>query len=269
MQDEAAARGDEFVYDPGTNLDVGEQATRMQALIDQKVDVIFLAPHDETVLAPKVVAARKACIPVFVEDRAVDPVIAVPGVDYVTNMGSDFKKEGELAADWLIKATGGKAKIIEIEGTVGSSPGVQRKQGFDALIAEQPGMSILVSESANFNRATGHDVALRLLQENPTADVVYSHNDEMSLGVIAAMEELGKVPGKDLMIVSIDGEKEAIQAILDGKIAVVVECNPKFGPLSFATMEKYAAGEQIPLNLKNTDRVFDLTNAADYLPEAF
>jgi ribose transport system substrate-binding protein len=216
-----------------------------------------------------VVAARKACIPVFIEDRAVDTDIAVPGEDYVTNIGSDFRREGELVAQWLIEATHGQAKIIEIEGTVGSSPGVQRKQGFDSLIAKEAGMSILVSQSADFNRATGHDVALTLLQQYPKATVVYAHNDEMALGVIAAVEELGKVPGKDIMIVSIDGEKEAIQAIIDGKIAAVIECNPKFGPISFATMDKYAAGETIPLVLKNTDRVFDINNAADYLPEAF
>lgn len=269
MKDEAAARGYELVFDPGKNSDPGEQVDRMQALIDAKVDAIFLAPHDETILAPSVVAARRACIPVFIVDRAVDEKIAIPGEDYVSYLASDFRREGEMAAEWLIEATGGVAEIIELEGTVGSSPGVQRKQGFDAAIKNEPDMHIVASESADFNEDLGYKTALRLLKENPDANVVYSHNDAMSFGVITALEELGKEPGKDVLIVSIDGTKQAIQDVLDGKIGAVVECNPKFGPVAFNTMEDYAAGKKVPLRVNNVDRVFDIDNAADYLPEAF
>jgi len=269
MQNEAAKRGYELVFDPGTSSDPAEQVSRMQALIDAKVDAIFIAPHDETVLAPSVVAARRACIPTFVVDRAVDPSIAIPGEDYVSYLASDFRKEGEMAAQWLIDATKGQAKIIELEGTVGSSPGVQRKKGFDDRIADEAGMTILASESADFNEDKGYEATLRLMKKYPMADVIYSHNDAMSFGVITALEELGKVPGKDVLIVSIDGTKQATQDILDGKINVVVECNPKFGPVAFDTMESYAQGKKVPLQISNVDRVFDMDNAADYLPEAF
>jgi len=269
MKDEAAKRGYELVFDPGTKSDPAEQVARMQALIDAKVDAIFIAPHDETVLAPSVVAARRACIPTFVIDRAVDPTIAVPGVDYVSYLASDFRREGEQAAEWLIDATKGQAKIIELEGTVGSSPGVLRKQGFDEKIKAETGMSILVSESADFNEVKGYEATLRLIKQYPTANVIYSHNDAMSFGVITALEELGKVPGSDILIVSIDGTKEATQDIMDGKIGVVVECNPKFGPIAFDTMLAYARGESVPLRVSNIDRVFDIRNAADYLPEAY
>jgi len=269
MKDEAEKRGYELVFDPGTSADPAEQVARMQALIDAKVDAIFIAPHDETVLAPSVVAARRACIPTFIVDRAVDPSIAVPGEDYVSYLASDFRKEGEMAADWLIKATNGEAEIIELEGTVGSSPGVQRKKGFDERIADEAGMKLLVSESADFNEDKGYEATKRLMQKYPTANVIYSHNDGMSFGVITALEELGKVPGKDVLIVSIDGTKKATQDIIDGKIGVVVECNPKFGPVAFDTMESYAQGEDVPLQISNVDRVFDIDNAAEYLPEAF
>jgi ribose transport system substrate-binding protein len=269
IMDEAAKRGYELIYTPGTKPEASEQVARMQALIDAKVDAIIIAPHDEAVLAPSVVAARRACIPVFVEDRAVDMNIAIPGVDYVSYLGSDFRKEGELTADWLIAKTGGQARIIELEGTIGSSPGVQRKQGFDARIASQAGMSILASQSGDFNQQMGHDLTLSLLPANPTATVIYSHNDAMSFGVIQALEEMGKVPGQDIMIVSIDGTRQATQHIIDGKIAEVTECNPKFGPIVFDTIEAYARGEQVPLVVRNVDRVFDITNAADYLPEAY
>jgi ribose transport system substrate-binding protein len=269
MQDEAKKRGYTLVFDPGTSPDPAEQVSRMQALIDAKVDAIFIAPHDETVLAPSVVAARRACIPTFVVDRAVNPSIAVPGEDYVSYLASDFRKEGEMAADWLIDAKKGNAKIIELEGTVGSSPGVQRKKGFDERIAGKSGMTLLASESADFDEQKGYEATLRLMKQYPTADVIYSHNDAMSFGVITALEELGKVPGEDVLIVSIDGTKKATQYVLDGKIGVVVECNPKFGPVAFDTMVSYAKGNKVPLQISNVDRVFDLTNAAEYLPEAF
>jgi len=269
MKDEAEKRGYELVFDPGTSSDPAEQVSRMQALIDAKVDAIFIAPHDETVLAPSVVAARRACIPTFIVDRAVDTDVAIPGEDYVSYLASDFRREGEMAAEWLIEKTKGQAEIIELEGTVGSSPGVQRKKGFDELIADEPGMTILASESADFNEEKGYEATLRLMEEHPTANVIYSHNDGMSFGVITALEEMGKVPGEDVLIVSIDGTQKATQYILDGKIGVVVECNPKFGPVAFDTMEAYARGEDVPLRISNVDRVFDASNAMEYLPEAY
>lgn len=269
MKDEAQKRGFELMFDPGTKSDPAEQVQRMQALIDAKVDAIFIAPHDEVVLAPSVVAARRACIPTFIVDRAVDQNIAIPGVDYVSYLGSDFRREGELAAEWLIDHVDGDLKIIELEGTIGSSPGVLRKQGFDERIKSESRMSVLISESADFNEEKGYDATLRLMKQYPMANVIYSHNDAMSFGVITALEELGLTPGEDVTIISIDGTSEATQDVIDGKIAAVVECNPKFGPIAFDTMLSYAQGADVPLHVYNVDRTFDSGNAASYLPEAF
>jgi ribose transport system substrate-binding protein len=266
---EAAKRGWDLVYTPGTSDDAAEQVSRIQALIDAKVDVIIVAPHDETTISPMVVKARKACIPVFVEDRGVDKTVAVPGVDYVSFIGSDFETEGVLIAEWLIKKTGGTAKIIEFEGTTGSSAAVLRKKGFDETIAKQPGMKILASQSADFDPITGYNVAKTLLPANPTADWVYAHNDGMAFGIIKYLEEIGKKPGTDMKIISIDGTKEGAQDLVDGKIEAITECNPKFGPLLFDSIVKYGNGETLPVSMMNKDRTFDITNAAEYLPEAF
>ena len=192
--------------------------------------MIIIAPHDETILAPSVVAARRACIPVFVEDRAVDSNGRNPGrrLRVLCRLRlSQGRRAHRRLADCEDGRTG--RKIIELEGTIGSSPGVQRKQGFDARIAGQTGMSILVSQSGDFNEQMGHDLTLSLVPANPTANVIYSHNDAMAFGVITALQELGKVPGQDMMIVSIDGTREGTQDIIDGKIAAITECNPKFG----------------------------------------
>ena len=174
-------------------------------MIAQGVDLIFLAPREEKPLIPAVMEAKKAGIPVILLDRNVDQRLAKPGEDYVTFIGSDFVEEGKRAAEWLIKAIGGKAKIIELEGTTGSSPANDRKKGFDEAIKGHAGMEIVASQSGDFARDKGRQVAETLLQAHPDATAIYAHNDEMAIGAIAALEAAGKVPGKDVLIVSIDG----------------------------------------------------------------
>jgi ABC-type sugar transport system substrate-binding protein len=263
IQAEAAKRGYELVFETGSGFGATDEEARMQAVIAAKVDVIIIAPQDPTVLAPSIVAARRAGIPVFIEDRSIDNDIAIPGTDYVTYMGSDFRKEGTSAAQWLVAhppADG--VKILELEGTIGSSPAIDRKTGFDTEIAEHPEMTILDSQSGNFDPAQGYETIKPMLMAHPEATVVFSHNDNMSLGVIKALKELGKKPG-EIQIVSIDGEKLGVQAIKDGWIGAIAECNPRFGPLCFDTIEQYANGETIPLQVKNTDRLFSMSTPDD------
>src|ERR1700723_2667412 len=87
-----------------------------------------------------------------------------------------------------------------------SSPANDRKSGFDAVIAQHPDMKIVASQTGNFNRVEGRQTAEALLQAHPEANVIYAHNDEMAIGAIAAIEAAGKKPGKDIIVVSIDGE---------------------------------------------------------------
>lgn len=266
---EATKRGYNLVFNPPTTDSAAEQVSRIQDLIDAKVDVIIIAPHDTTTTSPMVVAARKACIPVFVEDRAVDTTVAIPGVDYVSYIGSDMVKEGQLTAQWLIAKTGGQANIVEFEGTIGSSAAVGRKQGFDSTIAAQPGMKLLASQSADFETQTGHDLALQLLPQYPQANWIFSQNDGMSFGIIAALQEMGKTAGKDIQIVSIDGTKQGAQDLQDGLIAEITQCNPNFGPPVFDAIEAYASGQTLPTSILNVDQTIDATNVAAYLPQAF
>jgi ribose transport system substrate-binding protein len=266
---EAAKRGYTMIYNPGTTDAAAEQVSRFQDLIDAKVDAIIVAPHDETTISPMVVAARKACIPVFVEDRSVDDTVSIPGVDYVTLVGSDMVKEGLQTAQWLVNKTGGTAKIVEFEGTIGSGAAVGRKQGFDTEIAKHPGMQILASQSADFDTTTGHDVAVTLLPKYPTADWIFSQNDAMAFGIILALQEAGKTAGKDIQIVSIDGTKQGAQDLAAGQIAEITQCNPAHGPMLFDTIEKYAQGQAVPTSIMDTDLVIDSTNITAYLPQAF
>jgi galactofuranose transport system substrate-binding protein len=268
MQDEAAKRGWQLVYTDAAGS-AAKQVADVRSMIAQKVDVILLAPREEKPLIPAVMEAKKAGIPMFLIDRNVDQSLAKGGEDYVAFIGSDFTKEGMQAAEALTAAVDGKAKIIELQGTTGSSPANDRMAGFATYIKDHPDMQIIASQSGDFARDKGRQVFETLYQAHPEATALYSHNDEMTMGAIAAMEAAGKVPGKDLLIASIDGTKDATQALIDGKVVVVVECNPKFGPAAFDAVVKYGSGEPIEPRLVNTDRVFTKDNAAAYMPEAY
>ena len=268
MQAEAKRLGWQLVYTDAAGS-AAKQVADVNSMIAQGVDVIFLAPREEKPLIPAVMAAKKAGIPVILLDRNVDPSLAKAGEDYVTFIGSDFILEGQRAGDWLVKATGGKAVIIELEGTTGASPANDRKKGFDDVIAKNPGMKIVASQTGDFNRDKGRQVAETLLQAHPDATVVYAHHDEMAIGAIAAIEAAGKKPGKDILVVSIDGEKDALQAIVDGKLGASVECNPRFGPKAYEIAMNYAKGDKIPGKVINPDQFYDSSNAAANLATAY
>src|SRR5215207_4073081 len=195
MKDEAAKLGYQLVYTDAAGS-AAKQASDVNSMIAQGVDAIFLPPREDKPLVPVILSAKKAGIPVFLIDRDVDHSMAKPGEDYVTFIGSDFVEEGQRVADWLIKTMNGQANIIELEGTTGSSPANDRKKGFDERIAGQSGMKILASQSGDFARDKGRQVAQTLLQAHPEATAIYAHNDEMAIGAIAALEAAGRTAGR-------------------------------------------------------------------------
>jgi galactofuranose transport system substrate-binding protein len=268
MQDEAAKRGWQMVYTDAAGS-AAKQVADVNSMIAQGVDLIFLAPREEKPLIPAIMAAKGAGIPVILLDRNVDQSLAKAGEDYVAFIGSDFIEEGKRVGEWLVKNANGKSKIIQLEGTTGSSPANDRKKGFDDVIAANSGFTMLASQTGDFARDKGRQVAETLLQAHPEADIIYAHNDEMAIGAISAVEAAGKVAGKDVMILSIDGGKEIVQLIIDGKVAAVSECSPLFGPKAFDTAVAYANGEVIPGKLINPDRFYDASNAADSLATAY
>ncbi|WP_022951085.1 ABC transporter substrate-binding protein [Leucothrix mucor] len=247
-----------------------KQVADVDSMIAQGIDVLFLPPREEKPLIPAVKKAFAAGIPTFLVDRSVDPKNAVAGKDFVAFLGSDFIQQGGIAGQWLVdNFKGDKAVIIELEGTTGSSPANDRKKGFDDVIAKHDNMTIVASQSGDFARDTGRQVMETLLQAHPDVNVVYAHNDEMAIGAIQALEIAGRKPGKDVMIVSVDGTRDALQAIIDGKMGVTVESSPFFGPLACDVMKRYAAGETIEPWVQVKDRVFTSANAKDHIAEAY
>lgn len=260
MQDEAKKRGVTLKYSDAQNKQEN-QIKAVRSFITQNVDAIILAPVVETGWEPVLQEAKKAKIPVVLVDRGIkveDESL------YATLIASDFVIEGKMAAEWLVKKVNGKANVIELQGTPGAAPAIDRKKGFEEGIKSSPDIKILASQSGDFRRSQGKEVMEAMLKKYGTEiNAVYAHNDEMAIGAIQAIEEAGRKPGSEVIVVSIDAVKGAFEAMVAGKLNCTVECNPLLGPLAFDAVEKALAGEKLPKNTVNQDRLFDQSTAKE------
>ena len=259
LRNEAEKRGINLKFVDGQ----GKQENQIRAVrsfIAQRVDAILIAPIVETGWEPVLREAKRAKIPVIMMDRTVK--VSDESL-FTCFVGSDFAEEGRMAADWLAKHTNGKGRILELQGTPGSAPANERRRAFAEAIAKYPELKVIDSQSGDFRRSGGKEVMEAFLKKHGrNFEIVYAHNDDMALGAVQAIEEAGLKPGKDITIVSIDAIKEAIQAVIDGKINCTVACNPLFGPKVYDLIEKIVAGEKVPRVQYNKDELFDLKNAA-------
>lgn len=268
LKSEAAKRSNRFQLKvTDARGQTSQQVSDVEDLIAQGVDVLFLAPREAKGFDTALQQAREAGIPVFLIDREVN---GTPGKDYITFIGSDFVKEGQRAAEWLATKTNGKAGIVELRGTAGSSVANDRHNGFAEELKKHPEMRIIADQDAGFTRAKGLSVMQNIIQSKGSEiTAVYTHNDEMALGAIEALKAAGRKPGVDVIVLSVDGQKSALESIIRGELGATVECNPRFGPIAFDVLEKFLRGEQVPTKIINEDRFFESSNAQQFVAEAF
>ena len=246
------------------------QVTQMAVLrsfVEQRVDVIAFSPVVETGWENLMREIRSSGIPVVLMDRAIE--INDTSL-YVSLVGSDFVEEGRRAGRWLLEHTRdvpGDINIVELRGTVGSAPANDRKQGFANAIAAEQRFHIIRSQSADFDRATAREIMAEFLKaEGPRIRVLFAHGDTMALGAIEAIEAAGFKPGSDILVISIEGSRKALEAIVAGKLNVSVECSPLLGPQLTAVARDLAAGKPVPRRVITQESVFTSENAASELP---
>jgi ABC-type sugar transport system substrate-binding protein len=266
LKDEAAKRGIQLVVTDAQGQ-TAKQVADVEDLIARHVNVILLAPREYEGLAPALQAAKAAKIPVILVDREAK---GKAGEDYVTLLASNFVEQGRRAGEWLAAQTNGNANIVELSGTPGASVAADRAKGFRDEIAKHPGMRIAASQTGNFSRATAQGVMQNIAQSlGKKINAVYAHNDEMALGAVQALTAAGLKPGTDVKVISVDGEKAALEAIDRGELGATVESNPRFGPLAFDTIDKLRKGETLPPKILINDRFFDRANAKQFIGEAY
>jgi galactofuranose transport system substrate-binding protein len=256
---EAEARGINLLFVNAENSQEKE-IEALHSFIEQKVDAIILAPVVETGWDEVLQEVKAAGIPLVVVDRN---VTADPSL-YITRVSSDFVHEGRLAAAWLAQATNGNCKIIELEGTIGSSAARDRQIGFNEVIALFPGMEIVLTQSGDFLREEGHDAMEGILLTEDVSDVcaVWAHNDDMAIGAIAAMKENGLKPGKDILVVSVDAIPDIFKSMKDGDANATVELSPFMAGPAFTAIEDHLAGKTVPAWIPVNGKIYFPDTAA-------
>jgi galactofuranose transport system substrate-binding protein len=241
------------------------QIKAIRSYIQQKVDVIAFSPVVETGWDAVLQEAKRAKIPVILTDRAVD---SKDTSLYKTFLGSDFIEEGKKAGEWAVQNWGplGQVNIAELQGTTGAAPALDRQEGFADAIAGTPNLKIVASQSGDFTRSGGREVMEAMLNSNPEINAVYAHNDDMGLGAIEAIEAAGKVPGKDVQIITVDAVKDGMTALSEGKINYIVECNPLLGDQLMDLAKKVVAGEEVESRVVTEETTFTQEQATEALP---
>ena len=236
-----------------------KQIAAIRSFISYQVDVIVFSPIVETGWDNVLREARQAGIPVILTDRMVD---VADDTLYTAYIGADFLAEGRRAGEFLIKkadALGAEhLNIVEITGTEDSAPMRDRQAGFLQAIAGDGRFTVLESITGDFLRSKGRECMRSLLDRYGAAgiDVVYSHNDAMTLGALDVLDEAGVVPGRDIVLISVDGEQAAVDELVKGRINCIVECTPHLGDDVMAQVDALTKGRTIPKTIHPEETVF-------------
>ena len=226
-----------------------KQIDAIRSFIAYRVDVIVFSPIVETGWSNVLSEAKQAGIPVILVDR----MIETEEEDlYTAYVGADFYAEGVRAGEYLKRKADAegleRVRVAEICGTPDSTPMRDRQRGFLDALAGDGRFEIVESLNGDFLRSKGEECMNQLLEKYGAGgiDVVYSHNDSMTLGALDVLEKNGIAPGKDLILITVDGEKEAVEAMKAGKINCVVQCTPDLGGDVMRLVSDLKAGREIP-----------------------
>lgn len=227
--------------------DAARQADDVQNFISQNVDAILINPVDSDAIVPVIKAANNANIPVVLIDRGSN------GGEVLTTVASDNVEAGKMAADFVVKELGEKAKVFELSGTPGASATVDRGDGFNKVAKEK--LDVLSSQSANFDRAKALNTAQNMIQGNKEVQAIFAQNDEMALGAAQAVKSAGL---NEVLIIGIDGQPDAHEAIKNGDIAATIAQQPaKMGEIAIKAVISHYKGEKV--EKKTTSPIYLVT----------
>lgn len=260
IQDAAKEFNIELLFD-SADQSQEKQIAAIRDYIEAKVDVVVVSPVVEVGWDEVLKEAREAGIPVVMSDRRIETEDDLT----TTYIGADFMEEGRRAMRWLkehVESDKEVMTIMEIQGTEGATPTEERKNGFYDVLGENRQFQIAVSDYGDFTYKGGKKVVEDYLRGNKwDLDIIYSHNDDMALGAIEALEEHGLNPGTDITIVSVDATKEAFEAMVAGKLNCSVECSPLLGPPLMKAIRDMVAGKEMPLRIITEEKVYDESDA--------
>ncbi len=246
------------------------QIKAIRSFISQQVDYIVFSPITETGWDTVLQEAKDAGIPVILMDRQVrvkDKSL------YTTWIGSDFFTEGENAGIWLEGYVKDKKReqeqinIVVLQGTKGSTSVIGRTAGFNSITKKHDKWVILEQADAEYTTAKGYEVMQNLLKKYKDIDVVVSQNDDMTFGAVEAIQNAGLTTGinGDIVVISFDAVKSALEMVEKGIINVDIECNPEQGPYIEQVIQSLKRGEKVEKAYFVPEKVFTKENVSTYL----
>ena len=254
-QSAADEAGAELIVSDAQN-DTAQQQDDIQNFVTQQVNVILVNPVDSDAVVPAIEAANQANIPVIALDRGAS------GGELATTIASDNVQGGNLAGEELIRLVG-SGSVAQLEGTPGADPARDRGEGFQDAIAAQSAVEVIASQSANFDRAEGLNVAENILQANPDIAGIFAQNDEMALGAVQA---LGDNAGDDVKVVGFDAIEDALSAIQDGTMNATVAQQPaEIGSLGVENAISVVNGEAVEENIPVEVQLVTPENVSEFL----
>lgn len=253
--------GFDLKYAPATNLDQKSQIDAFTSFVDEGVDAILLSATEGSGWEDSLKRAQEAEIPVVLIDRGIEP----NNTDlYVTRIAPDNIAVSTSVAEWAKSQFPDGGNYFVLEGPAGVSVVNERNEGWDAVIGAESKFVKLGAQTANWSTEEAKSVFETVLKSNKNdVQLVFAQNDEMGLGAVQAVEEAGLVPGKDVKIATIDGTKNALQALADGKLSFVAEYNPLFGDVAVDAVKKAIAGESVDSYIIAESWTFDSPAAAE------
>ena len=268
MEEAAKEAGYGLMMD-NANQKQEKQIDAIRSFIAYRVDVIVFSPIVETGWDNVLTEAKQAGIPVILMDRMIE---TQDDSLYTAYIGADFYAEGRRAGEYLVRkadALGAeKLRIAEIHGTTDSTPMRDRQRGFMDVIAKDDRFEVIDSVDGDFLRSKGEECMRELLQKYGAdgIDVIFAHNDAIMLGALDVLDACNDPSVKDMILITVDGEKDAVNALKAGRINCVVQCTPDLGPAVMSLVGDLKAGKELPKVNHPDEGVFsdfdDLTDPA-------
>jgi ribose transport system substrate-binding protein len=230
-------------------IDVDKQMQIVENLLQTGIDVLAITPSGSREIVTALVKASSANVPIIIVDTRLDAKAAADaGVKPRTFIGSDNYAGGKLAGEYVVSLTGGKAKVGVLEGIPGHETGDSRLRGFRDAVAKSPGITIVASQPANWERDQGFNVFQNMLQAHPEIDTVFAASDLMALGAIEAIAAARKTG--TIRVVGFDALDDAKKAIAAGAMSASVAQFPyEMGKAAVESAVKLLAGETLPADI--------------------
>lgn len=245
--------------------DTAQQVSDLEDIIAQNPDYIVLAPREEKGYESVLAKAAEQGITVITVDRDCEG-------EKATYIAANFIWESENCANYMIEQLGttDPINIVELTGTPGSTCAIERQKGFMDVVGQHDNYTVIASQVGDFSRTTSQTAMENLIQSyGDEIDVVYAHNDDNAIGALQAIKAAGLKPGEDILIYSVDGQRDALQAIVNGEMELSVLCSPYFGETVLEVINTLENGGSVEEYIQNPGKLYTAENAEACLDEAY